>query len=71
MGTKGVCKIAEQTKPSIFSTSRRIFQPHKLGLNYRMLCSNCVAKPIVLNTIKPTFENIFVCPKGGSSRFST
>ena len=51
-------KQPNQTKPSIFGTSRRISQPHILGLIYRLLCWNPVAKPVVLNTIKPTFENI-------------
>ena len=36
---------------------------------YGLLCWNHVAQPVVWNTIKPVFENIFVGPKWGSGRF--
>ena len=57
-------KWPNQTKPSIFGTSWRISQPHDLGLTYRLLHWNGVAKPVLLNIINPLFDNIFFRPKG-------
>jgi hypothetical protein len=49
--------------------SRRISQPHVLGFIYQLLCWNRVAKPVVLNTMKPIFKNISFLPKGVAGRF--
>ena len=57
-----------QTKPSIFGTSWSITRPHVLRLIYRLLCWNRVAKPVIMNTIKPTFENILFWAKGGPTK---
>ena len=55
---------------SICQTFQRISQPHKLGLIYWLLRWNRVAKPVLLKTIKPIFENIFILPKGGLDKIS-
>ena len=40
---------------AIYNASRRISQPHDLGLTYRLLHWNGVAKPVLLNKINPVF----------------
>ena len=43
-------------------TSRRISQAHNLGLIYRLLRWNGVAKTVLLNTINPILEKIYFLP---------
>ena len=58
--------VKKPNQPSIFATSRRISQPHELGLIHGLLRCNRVAEPVVLNTIKPIFENFdFLAYRGG------
>ena len=49
--------VKKPNQPSIFATSRRISQPHELGLIHGLLRCNRVAEPVVLNTIKPIFDH--------------
>ena len=46
------------TKMSISGTFWRTYQPNEHGLTYKLLRWNSVAKPIVVNKIKPILENI-------------
>ena len=67
ISSKTRVKQPNQTKPSIFATYQRISQPHELGLIHGLLRCNRVAEPVILNTIKPIFENFdFLAYRGGA-----